>query len=276
MSHVQVPPAVPEKKPKGCLFYGCLTAVILAIVGGVGGYFLVKYAFDKIVEVVTANTDPTPMELPKSTLPDADYSPLEQRVDAFGQALDAGQATPPLSLTAEEINALIARHPGWDLLRDHVHVQIDGDQLRSDLSIPIGDLLGHVPGLGNLKGRYLNGKASLKVACVGDVLVVALQSLTVRGEPVDEEIMRELRKQNLVEMNGQTGRVARIRNNLANVAVKGRTASWSSKPRPGNHSRGRRFLPVTRGSARNSAYGAAARRRREVHRSPWLPHDHRT
>ncbi|MBM4062998.1 MAG: hypothetical protein FJ265_18170 [Planctomycetes bacterium] len=216
-----LPAAVPEKQPKGCLFYGCITAVVLAIVAGIGGYFAVRYAFDTLVEVLVPNTEPAPMPMPESALPEREYAELEQRVNAFGQALDATQAAPPLSLSAEEINALIDRHPAWDLLRGHVHVAIEGDRLLGDLSIPIGDLLGQVPGLGELRGRFLNGSAEVEVRCVGDVLVVALQSLTVRGKPVDGRIMRELRKENLAEMHGWTGRAARMRNNLANVRVEG-------------------------------------------------------
>lgn len=219
MSPSDLPPPLPPKQPRGCLFYGCLTAIVLAIVAGVGGFFLVKWGLKRVVEAVTAITDTEAMPMPPATLPGMAYGSLEQRVNAFAAAIDNGAATPALVLSADEINALIERHPAWNRMRGLLHVDIQGDQLHSDVSFPIGDLLGHLPGLGELQGRYLNGHAELRVQTVGDVFVLALQSLTIRGQAIDEEIMRELRKQNLAESWGDTA-LGRFRGKLANVRVK--------------------------------------------------------
>mgnify|MGYP000428947686 CR=1 FL=1 len=73
MATFGVPPALPpQKKPRGCFFYGCITALVLGIVLGVGAFFAIRYALDKLVEVVEPYTESAPMALPQSTMPPAE------------------------------------------------------------------------------------------------------------------------------------------------------------------------------------------------------------
>ena len=46
------------------MFYGCITAVVLALVLGIGGFFAVRHWMGKLVEVVLEKTETTPMPLP--------------------------------------------------------------------------------------------------------------------------------------------------------------------------------------------------------------------
>ncbi|HEX5054145.1 MAG TPA: hypothetical protein VFZ65_20370 [Planctomycetota bacterium] len=205
MSDFQEPPDLPQpKKSRGCLFYGCLTAAVLAVVGGIGGYFLVRYALDKLVEVALEYTETTPMPLPESTMSDAEYTLLQQRIDEFSKAQDAN--TPAtLVLDSDDLNALIARDPMWQQLRGKMHVTLQGDQVHADVALPLDEFIENVPGLSRLKGRFLNGSATLKVLLVDDILVVSLRSVQVKGESLPPEVMNSLRSRNLADRN-TTGR----------------------------------------------------------------------
>ena len=54
--------------------------------------------------------------------------------------------------------------------------------LTGQVSIPLREFAGHVPGLSRLKSRYLNGSAAWKVALANGRLVVTLQSLEANGQ----------------------------------------------------------------------------------------------
>ena len=104
-------PPDPERKRRGCFFYGCIVAVvigalILLLVGlatwatyRATSQFIEQYAEDK------------PAPIPVVERPEPEVKALGARIDAFADALSAGKATEPLSLTSDEINALIAAVP---------------------------------------------------------------------------------------------------------------------------------------------------------------------
>ena len=81
---------------------------------------------------------------------------MHARVDAFRKALDSGKPSEPLVLDSDDINVLIADNPD---LQDKVHVDIEGDKVNGQVSFPLEGI-----GLPAFKGRYLNGKATLKVS----------------------------------------------------------------------------------------------------------------
>src|SRR5947207_14171326 len=61
------------------------------------------------------------------------------------------------------------------------------------------DDLGKMPGLSRLKGRFLNGSASLKISLQNGALFVTMQSLQVKGQSPPENIMAQLRARNLAQ-----------------------------------------------------------------------------
>ncbi len=67
--------AEPPKKPRGCFFYGCIVAIVLAILmaiaAGVAFYFFRQFYFRSIEQY----TSPTPMALPKVEMPEGRARP---------------------------------------------------------------------------------------------------------------------------------------------------------------------------------------------------------
>ena len=182
-------PMEPAKKPRGCWFYGCLTAGILGVaflvIIGLAGLNVYR-SYTKMVNEYTSTA---PMELPKVELPKEDAEALDARVEAFKKSLDTGKDAEPLVLTADEINALIAKNPEF---QNRVHVEIPGDKIEGQISLPLTQL-----GLPGLNGRYLNGKARFNVMLSNRALFVTLDALEVNGKPVPDQALASFRAQNL-------------------------------------------------------------------------------
>jgi hypothetical protein len=177
------------RKGRGCMFYGCLTCVVLLLLAcalAVAGAFWVKnriYAF----------TDAAPKELPKVEMADAEFQALQQRLQTFGDAMEKKMRSEPLTLTEREINALLAKSPNMKDLADKVYVSLHDDQVKGQVSIPLNGLVWFG------RGRYLNGEAAFNVSLENGVLIVTAQEIQVHGKPIPESVMSALRQENLAK-----------------------------------------------------------------------------
>jgi len=200
----------------GCFFYGCIIASILAllmvILISVGVYFGYR-TLNRWVEEYTATT---PRELPKVEMPAEQRQVLKDRVDAFRKAVDAGTSTEPLVLTSDDLNALIEDNPD---LKGKIYVKVEGDEVKGQVSIPL-DVLGQNPFFRMLKGRYLNGEADLKASLQDGVLIVTLDSIEVNGQKPPEQMMTELRKQNLAKDAYKDEKTSRMIRKIESLEIK--------------------------------------------------------
>src|SRR5579875_2829524 len=184
------PPYDEPPRQRGCFFYGCIIAAILAllllIAVGVG-FFFVYRLFERVVEQYTATA---PRELPRVEMSVGQCRTLRERVDAFRAAIKEGRPTEPLVLWSDDLNALIEENPD---LKGRVYVTIDQDKLKGQVSIPMD----RFPSFGLTRGRYLNGEGEFKISLEDGVLIVTLESLLVNGNTLPDELMNGLRNQNL-------------------------------------------------------------------------------
>jgi hypothetical protein len=190
MNHQPVPE--PRPKGRGCFFYGCLTLVILFLAAMVAGYFAVRGAVNAFV---AHYTDAEPMELPETVLTPAESEALDQRLAAFKDGVENPDAVPALVLDAREINALLLRHPE---LKGKVLLSLEDDQVKGKLSLPLDEFKAPIIGRW-LRGRYLNGSATLRASMTNGMLVVTLQSVEVKGRPIPADVLTALQSQNLAE-----------------------------------------------------------------------------
>ncbi len=171
-------PPYQQPRQHGCFFYGCIIASILMalllILTGLGVYFGYRFA-TQMVEEYTATA---PRDLPKVEMPAEQRESLKKHVEGFRKAVEEGKAVEPLVLTSEDLNALIEEEPN---LKGKVHLKIEGNELKGQVSIPL-EKFGQVPGLGILKGRYLNGEAELKASFRDGLLIVTLDGIEVNGK----------------------------------------------------------------------------------------------
>jgi hypothetical protein len=171
------------------LFYGCLTCVVLGLLT----LLLAALAVRAVKSKINTWTDSQPMELPKVAMSDAEYQSLEQRVTAFGDAMEQGKPIEPLILTERDINALLAKAAKTEELADKVYVSVNGDQVTGQVSIPLS-FLGWFG-----RGRYLNGEVTFNVSLENGVLIVTAQEIKVKGKPLPETFMTQLRRENLAK-----------------------------------------------------------------------------
>lgn len=215
----------PTTKRRGCLFYGCLTVLVVALLVPVGLYFAVRSAVNSFIGKYA---DYKPMALPAVELTTTELDALEARLKAFESAISTNGTVQPLTLTAADINGLISRNPGF---KDKFYLGIDNDQFKAKVSIPLEDL--RVPFFRSLlKGRYLNGTADLKAVIQNGALVVALQSVEVNGRSLPADMLAGLRNQNLVEGLSSDPGVAAVVNNLESIQTKDGVVTILPKSKP--------------------------------------------
>ena len=192
----------PSRK-RGCWLYGCVGAILLVLILGVLVIVGYRYALKGLVG---AYTDSAPAPIERVEIPAPQLSDLQQRVAAFTTALEKQDVSRELSLSADDINALIASTPAFQYWKDKLHVLIEGDRLKGQVSMPLKDI-----GLLKLNSRYLNGMASFKVSLDNGRLQVKLEEVAVKGRPLPGPVITEIKKQNLADnFQGDPETAARI------------------------------------------------------------------
>lgn len=210
-----------EPKRHGCLFYGCIVSCIAVLVLAVGGFFTIRYA---IKSVITQFTDAAPQKLPKPQLSPAELQIAKERIAAFRDGLKAGRTGTILELKGEEINALFAGGPASLPLQDWVYANVEGDQIKGQISLPLDRL--RMP---LVKGRYLNGTAVFKVSLANGILDVRADSIEVKGKPLPKSLMSAFRKRNLAEHTARDAQAAEVLQKLQSIEVKDGTITIKGK-----------------------------------------------
>jgi len=189
----------PPKK-RGCLFYGCLSLTVLAlllVLGGIAGYLFVKRTTERWIADFT---ETTPAQIEKVEYSRVQTDAMQERLATFKQALDGGTNLLELILTADDLNALISTQRE---LKDRLFVKIDGDQVRGEISMPLNNL-----GPLKLNGRYLNAAVTFKITLANGSLDVRLQDAQVKGRPLPSMVLSEFKKNNLAQEYQKDPKVA--------------------------------------------------------------------
>ena len=202
----------PAAKPRrGCFFYGCITGLVLLVI--VLGAIMVVLHYAK--KMVNQYTDSQPMELPTVQMAQGEIDKLKQRFEAFQKAVKEQHPTEPLVLAADDINALIANGPERQDLKGKFYVGLEGDQVKGEVSVPLREI-----GWSVFKGRYLNGSATFNLSFSNGVLWVAPQTIIVKGRPLPEAFMQEIRKQNLAAALANEPAAVAVLQGLQDIWVK--------------------------------------------------------
>jgi len=184
------------KPRRGCFFYGCLSGTV-CLVAILIAFLLGLYQLKRMLNFYT-DTKPTP--LPSVQMTPAETEQVRLRIESFQDAVGSGRPTPPLALSADEINAFIATDPNLARVKGKLYVTIEGKHLKGQVSLPLDEL-----GLGIFRGRYLNGTGTFDVGLRNGALVVTAQTLVVKGKPLPGVYMDKIRSQNLAaDLNNNT------------------------------------------------------------------------
>lgn len=195
---------------KGCAA-GCLTVLVLL---GVGGFLIGRNVKGYLLKLTTEYADTVPAPLPKVQVSEEEQAALFQRVELFTKALADGVPVQDLTLSAQDINVLIQKNPGWSKMADKVYVTINGDAIRGDASIPLGELNAM------FKDRWLNGSGTFKVEMAAGRLLVFMDELSVRGKEVPDAFMKGLRGKNLAEKAYTNPQSAAVMERLESIVVR--------------------------------------------------------
>src|SRR5208283_4944354 len=108
-------PEYDDSRPKqrGCFFYGCVIASVLAVLLIIALAVLAFVGMRFFSGLVEEWTSPVPAELPKVQVSEEERKSVRERVDVFKKALEAGTATNPLVLTSDDLNAIIEENPDF-------------------------------------------------------------------------------------------------------------------------------------------------------------------
>lgn len=173
-----------EREKKGCgrhLLVGCGTFLVLILVA-----VTVVYTYYR--SKVTQYTSSSPAYIPEVTMDRESVNALTRRVGQYGKSLEAGTATQPLSLSEEEINALIQTGEAVPGMGRQVYLRPENGKLSVDFTFP---LEGMIP-MG--EGRYLNGTAVVDVAVENGRPVLRVESAEANGEPIPDWLVKRIQE----------------------------------------------------------------------------------
>jgi hypothetical protein len=199
------------KRPRGCLFYGGITLLVLFLViliAGLVGLQLARRVFNQF-------TDTKPAPLPTVQMSQTEMGNIQRRVEAFRKAVRDHSLVPPLTLTADDINALVASDPELEALKGKLFVTIEGNSIKGQLAVPLEEL-----GMPMFTGRYLNGTGTFAVSLQNGVLRVTLKEFLGKGKPLPGLYMGKIRKQNLAANANADPRAAEALGHVQDIQVK--------------------------------------------------------
>ena len=160
-----------------------------------------------------AVTDTNPMPLPAVALPEAELRQLQQRVDSFRAAVRAHRSVPPLALTSDEVNALLATDPDGEPLKDHFYVTLQGNEAKAQFSFPTAQI-------GLEKGRFLNGSGTFSVGLRNEILRLNGKNLIVKRHSLPKVIAQHFENKNLAEAINANPRARAAFKTLESIEVK--------------------------------------------------------
>jgi hypothetical protein len=160
-------------------------------------------------------TDTSPVTLPTVKMSPDEMAQVRRRVDEFRTAVRGGLPAPPLTLTSDEINALIATDPDLQALKGKLYVTIEGDQIKGQVSVPVEEA-----GLPMFRGRYLNGSGIFNLSLHNGILRLTAQTVSVKGKPLPEVYLQNIRKQNLAKKINSEPRASVALDHLESIDVK--------------------------------------------------------
>lgn len=183
----------PQRQGMGCFAKGCITVVILILVlglliGGVGWYTFRN---------ITAFVSPTPVAIKTYPATEAQYKEVIARYTAFIQALNAGKAS-TLTLSADDLNTLIARDPEFKDIRGKVYMSIEKDEIVAETSFLIPEDSKR-PGSGGTSRGYFNGRARFAASfSAGELTFYVRKIESMDGKPMSDLMLSFLNKADLI------------------------------------------------------------------------------
>jgi hypothetical protein len=197
------------RRRRGCFLPGCITLVVLVVLslgGLVVGYLSFLHRF----------TSKQPTHFPPPNLTAEQMEQIHQRVNVFQNAVRAADPAPPLSLSSEDLNALLTIEPALQPFTNRVHISGLNDQsIQAQVSVPLDKVRFPL-----MKGRFVNGDATFKVSVTNGTIFLRVEQVVVSGRPFPDRFMDAMRERNLATELNNNPRASVALNRLKSIEVK--------------------------------------------------------
>jgi len=195
---------------------GCFGTFLVLIVIGLAIVFGGKYALDYAMEEFA---DENPTAFSESALGPEESAIVKKKFDSFftGEGGDLSltmEEGGDLSLTmdSDELNHLVANQPEFSDIKDKVRFTIEGNQMKTQLSLPMDDFKKMYPDIpqGMLQGKYINADAVIEFRSSGKSVGAYVKSMTIKNKRVPSGLLSKIQDRNLLEAGPLANRFKKI------------------------------------------------------------------
>lgn len=178
--------APPPRKGMGCFARGCLILLFFAIALAIACLAGLYWGFQRHSAVVhgiywlakTHSIAEAPAPVPEFTASDEQIRAVQERWQDFEQKIRARQPA-EIALTADDVNSLIAASRD---VRRKAFVSIEGNRLRLQTSVPLGEFFGR-------SGYYFNGDTMIQLNGTESLEHPQLDQIIVNNQPVPKDLL---------------------------------------------------------------------------------------
>jgi len=185
---------------------GCFGTFLVLIVIGLAIVFGGKYALDYAMEEFA---DENPTAFSESTLGPEESAIVKKKFDSFftGEGGDLS-----LTMDSDELNHLVANQPEFSDIKDKVRFTIEGNQMKTQLSLPMDDFKKMYPDIpqGMLQGKYINADAVIEFRSSGKSVGAYVKSMTIKNKRVPSGLLSKIQDRNLLEAGPLANRFKKI------------------------------------------------------------------
>lgn len=211
-----------HREGRGCVFYGCLTFIIILVALAVGTYFGTRKAVRMAVDMYL---DTKPTELPKVQLSEGQRREALTRFERALDSAEEGKGGGTIDLSSDELNVVMRETGVLGPTKEQIYFRIETNQLKADVSMPLDQFevwrqLGNKLKLANLGGRYLNGTAFLEVQVTNGVMDMKVTDVHVKGKPLPNSFTGQLKTENVAAGANKNAEAQNILKQVEKVEIK--------------------------------------------------------
>jgi len=179
-----------------------------------------------IQRTVERYTSTAPMPVASATLDEPAKDALDDRLEEFEEAIEAGASPDPLILSGPDLNTLLQNLWRDEELPGEMALRIEDGRIRSDISIPLEPGLSIGPFAPEVAGRYLNGNVMFRAAIENNALAIDVERFVVNGQALPNWIVDAIERQVIDEgllqnpdLDEFTAKIERLRVSADTVVI---------------------------------------------------------
>lgn len=172
-----------KKGGYGCLAYGCMVAIIIAVLGAGGMFFFVRSGMRTALDSYTTDK---PVAISAIPFDQAAVDSAGQKGELLRKLMNDPQGAGEVVLTQADINGFLLSSR-WS---ERVSATLAGDSISGQFSFQMLDLGGWERAklfIGDKLDRYVTGQAAATVSVENGEVRVNLKELTLNGHSFDSD-----------------------------------------------------------------------------------------